>query len=134
MDKIGGPGFPAIARGSGPAQLDGSFGALIFAIQIIADMHDELRLRRRGAAGDDFKWPLGGIVAILNASAINAAASVADDHNAGWVRLGQRKRLAAGGSGFGSGRNDSFASRPQAGGHGSAQRQPEGRTDPAAAG
>jgi hypothetical protein len=86
----------------------------------------QIRFRGCGAACNDLERPLGGIVAILYARSLDAAACVAYDDDAGRIRRWQGELSAIYGDGFGSRRNYSFARGAQTAGYGLTQRHGDG--------
>ncbi len=81
IEEIGLPGIPGVAIGTAAAAGPrGRAGRL--AIEIIADMDDEIGLLGRGLGGDRGEGPGGWIVAILDEIALEPTARIADDDDA----------------------------------------------------
>ncbi len=125
LEEIGVPCLPDVAGRTARAELVGR--ALLFATEIVADVDDELRLLGGGARGDSFEGPLRGIVAILNAEALDPASGIAEDDDAGRVGRRQYEELPVHRCGFGCCGDDRFAGGAQALRHGLAQRHGQRR-------
>jgi hypothetical protein len=69
---MGAPGASIVARGT-----------RILAIDVVANMDDQIGVPARRSLGDLGKGPLRRVVARLGLASFNPAASIADDDNAG---------------------------------------------------
>ncbi len=93
-EELGLPGPPPVAEGtSGALGLSGRTGR--FAIVVVADVHHEVRLLPGRQGRDPGEGPAGdGIVAVLDQGTFQAAAGVAQDHDAVGRAFGYGQDLA----------------------------------------
>src|SRR5215472_9003831 len=88
-EEVRAPGRPVVAPGRAGAA-DISHGTRALAIEVVADMDDEIRLQLCCKSGEHRKRPLGGVVAVLQRRRFDSTAGVAEHDDA--LRRGDGSR------------------------------------------